>query len=72
MPGWLPSEGLLPLKGDDSGLVDQQRDLSAAGKMGKKDVSGANGGADRGAKPKNKRGGTSNRGGKGESKPVHK
>jgi len=75
MPGWLPSEGLLPLKGDDSGSVDgQSRDLAAGTKLAKKDVGGgsaANGGAERGAKAK-KRGGTSNRGGKGDAKTVHK
>jgi len=81
MPGWLPSEGLLPLKGDDSGDA-QSRDLAAAGKLAKKDITGgsaganggstiANGGTDRGGKTK-KRGGTSNRGGKGDAKTVHK
>ena len=75
MPGWLPSEGLLPLKGDEQGS-EQGRD-SAGGKGAKKDVGAAAaaaaaagaGAADRGGKAK-KRGGTSNRG-KGETKASH-
>lgn len=67
MPGWLQSEGLLPLKGDDQGSADgsQGRD-PAGGKSAKKEVGG---GADRGGKAK-KRGGTANRG-KGDTKATH-
>lgn len=78
MPGWLPSEGLLSLKGDDcgSGNVAQLRDMLSGTKVLRKDstgsIVGANGGSDRGGKAK-KRGGTSNRGGgKGDGKSAHK
>ncbi|KAL3893700.1 MAG: hypothetical protein SGPRY_014051, partial [Prymnesium sp.] len=72
MPGWLPSEGLLPLKADDQGSADgsQSRDQSG-GKALKKDVGMTSASAtDRGSKAK-KRGGTSNRG-KGDPKTAHK
>jgi len=72
MPGWLPSEGLLPLRADDQGSIDGSQGRDIAGKAPKKEIGPGGGGnaADRGGKAK-KRGGTSNRG-KGETKASHK